>query len=387
MKMRWGAWLGLCGWLLLVTACGAGAAAPEPPPATETPAPPAATATPTETVVPTATSVPTDTPLPTATPEPTATPAPPAFTFDSEEPLFERAETGVEGLTYINPGALFFHDGQFHMFANVFSLWPGTVEIAYMTSPDGATWQADPASPVFNTDLIPFAAPGADVGGGYVADDGSWVLIFHTVNVSRPSVIGRATAPGPAGPWQIDAKPILEPGGRDAWDEAGLTWPSVARGPDGYVMTYTGQSRVGSRMAIGMATSPDGLVWTRYDDPATTEEALAGSDPVLVPEQEWERDQVDRARIVYADDHWQMIYAGRSRDSRGLAWSEDAVEWSRHPANPIITSRNYPVPAGTSWDTALVVQDGVAYYIMEIGSLRGTNLYLLTHQGPLVPFP
>jgi hypothetical protein len=34
---------------------------------------------------------------------------------------------------------------------------------------------------------------------------------------------------------------------------------------------------------IGYATSTDGIMWTKYDNPATTNPPYAESDPVLVP--------------------------------------------------------------------------------------------------------
>ena len=152
-----------------------------------------------------------------------------AFAFVSDQPTVSREMTGIEE-AYINPGAVIEQDGTLHMFANVFTGWPGRVQVPHLTSTDGREWSLASAGPVMTSDDVPFGTTGADVSTGYVTDDGTWVLVFETVSSVEPWKLGRATAPGPDGPWTIDPEPILVArSGR----EPGCGRPGVAiGGPD-----------------------------------------------------------------------------------------------------------------------------------------------------------
>jgi predicted GH43/DUF377 family glycosyl hydrolase len=126
-----------------------------------------------------------------------------------------------------------------------------------------------------------------------LVDIGTCVLYFHTI---RDGQIGRATAVSPIGPWSVDPDPVLNPGPKGAWDEQGIFWPCVVQEDDSYRMYYTGKNLMDN--AIGFATSPDGINWTKHDDPQTTDEPYAESDPVLTGEAEWTLGKVDRPRVV-----------------------------------------------------------------------------------------
>jgi len=326
------------------------------------------------------------TPVPTSTPVPTPTPRPilfnqPNFVFQDQDPsvpiVTHDPSPKIQNF-YINPGAVLFHDGKFHMFFNSFTAWPGVIRVGYMTSEDGYHWQMEQDEPVFTTDQIPFGSGHADVSSALVMDDGTWVLYFHTISDGK---IGRATAASPLGPWSVDADPVLVAGLEGAWDEGGVYWPSVVRDDDGYRMYYGGKNALGT--AIGFATSTDGIAWTKYNDPGTGEALYAEDDPVLNSGSDWELGKVDRPRVTRSPDGWVMIYQGGPIEKRGLALSEDGIDWKTYSSNPIFTTESFPIRRAKTWDTNLLYQDGKYYYFMEIGTLSGTNLYLTTHEGTL----
>ena len=71
---------------------------------------------------------------PTAPPTPTPRPivfADPKFVFQGEDPgipvLTHDPSPQIKNL-YINPGAVIYHEGKFHMFFNSFTQWPGLVK-------------------------------------------------------------------------------------------------------------------------------------------------------------------------------------------------------------------------------------------------------------------
>lgn len=325
-------------------------------------------------------------PPPTPLPSPTEVPVlSPDFKFFGDDPAIPIIANGLSGdwdSRYINPGALLYHNGKFHMFRNGFVTWPGFVAVGYMTSEDGYKWNLVQDEPVFTSNELPFANPAMLVTSAFVMEDGTWVFIFSTFTNSRTqSVIGRATASSPLGPWTVDPEPILLPGGEGAWDENNVRWPNVVETKDGYVMFYSGQDS-NNIFRIGRATSPDGVTWTKYDDPATTEDLYAESDPVLSSSGKWDVRNVDRPIVQLTPDGYVMIYAGSIIARRGLATSQDGILWEPYENNPIITNEDFPVPNNT-WDTAMLYVDGTYFYYVEIGTLTATNIYLTTHTGLL----
>ncbi|MCA9939134.1 MAG: alpha/beta fold hydrolase [Anaerolineales bacterium] len=318
----------------------------------------------------------------TVVPAPSVTFAAPDFVFQGDDPsmpILAHSPSPDMADLYINPGAILFHDGQFHMFCNSFTGWPGVIKVGYATSPDGYHWRLAQDAPVFSTDQIPFGNGMADISSVVVLDDGTWVMYFHTLGTGE---IGRAVATSPFGPWTANPQPVLTPGPRGAWDHGGLRWPSVIRDGNAFFMYYGGQT-IGV-YGIGAATSPDGIHWRKYNDPATTEEAFAESDPVLIPEVEWESIKADRPHVTRSADGFVMLYqAGVSLNTRGLAISDDGLHWHKYADNPVITQSMFPVANGKTWDATLLYHDDVYYYVMEIGTLSGTDLYLATHQGAL----
>ena len=290
---------------------------------------------------------------------------------DGEEPSVTREMTGIER-NFINPGAVIDHEGTLHMFANVFSAWPGDVQVPHLTSTDGVSWELAADEPIMTSADVPFASPGHDVSTGFVTGDGTWVLVLQSVNSTEPWEIGLATAPGPDGPWSITQEPVLTAGEEGSADAAGLAWPSVVATDDGYAMYYTAQTpTIPGGGTIAMATSPDGLTWTKQEE------------PVLVAEAEWEGISLDRPRVARTADGYVMVYAGGRLTDRGVAWSEDGVTWTRDGDAPAITADDFPI-TGQAWDAALIHRDGQLTYYLEIGmaTASGTEVYRATAQLP-----
>lgn len=337
--------------VLALAACGGGAASPSG----ETPSP-----------APSAQSM-----APSA--EPSAQAPRTVFTFGAAEPVVSREQTGIDE-AFINPGAVFEHEGTFHMFANLFTGFPGVSQVPHLTSPDGITWTLADPDPVLTTQGIDIAPTGAHVSTGFVTDDETWVLIFESLTSLEPWRLGRATAPAPEGPWTVDPEPILEPGDEGSFDAGGLSWPSVIRTDNGYSMYYTARAEPsGGPGVIAMATSPDGVTWTKADH------------PVLVAEAEWESGSLDRPRVTVTPDGLVMVYSGADLTDRGVATSQDGVTWERDGDLPVITQDDFPVE-GRCWDASLLYRDGMLHYILEIGagsaSRGGTQLYLASAELP-----
>ena len=128
--------------------------------------------------------------------------------------------------------------------------------------------------------------------------------------------------------------------------------------------------------AIGYATSPDGLAWTRH----------AGN-PVFRPDPAipWEKHKVTACQVVRQGEWYLMFYIGfRDRDHAqiGVARSRDGVTgWQRHPANPIIR------PGENQWDAdacykPFAILDGGRWLLCYNGRReRVEQIGLAIHEG------
>ena len=117
---------------------------------------------------------------------------------------------------------------------------------------------------------------------------------------------------------------LLPVGPAGSWDENLAVATSVMFHEGIYKMWYEGDG------GFGYATSPDGLVWSKY-----------GGNPVLQPGPggAWDEVDIDDASVVYAQGLYRMWYSGvdaANTNRIGHAFSEDGIGWTRHPDNPVL---------------------------------------------------
>jgi predicted GH43/DUF377 family glycosyl hydrolase len=311
------------------------------------------------------------------------------FTLYSDQPVVPHGDkTSDWDYQYTDPGAVIYHDGKFHMFRNGFNGWPASVQIGYLTSDDGLKWTEVSPDPVMFTKDVPYAKVAALASDVVVQDDGTWVMYFYTWNTSSGTqadgAIGRATAKDPVGPWTPDAEPILNPGSEGSWDELRVSAPRVVKTDSGYSMYYSGsQKSNGIHTRIGMATSTDGITWTKDDDPATTDAMYAESDPILDTGDK--QAFVGQPMVQQTPDGWTMIYRAVTAPKKmqlGYSTSKDGIHWTYDPKNVIWTPKDIPSSNGF-WYTAFVYHDDTYYLYVEGGVGPHTQIYAATHTGGL----
>lgn len=397
-------------WLLLwggLTACStipAPAATPQPATAVAD-IPPTAITEPTATPVPTETAVPpTNTPIPSPTPTATPSPSPsptPAGPFADYTLILGTGGNNWES-AFIDPGAVIYHEGQFHMFYNGISGWPAHVMVGYATSPDGENWTRMTDEPIFTGEGIDYTGVSLFVTSVVVTDDGTWMLYFYTIdtgNFSGPGKIGRATATSPFGPFVADPAPVLLPGPEGSWDEHAVLHPTVVKTEDGYAMYYDGNrgdsAEERDRM-IGLAFSEDGATWTKYDIPTTTATIVAESDPIFKPGRSgaWDNDRVMDANVMQTPDGWVMIYESshfltdRQRWDYGLgiALSEDGINWTRPEDNQFLSTFRDTGWANIYLVTAVYHDNSTyLYFDVQSTSTSPTAIYFSSFAGSLTP--
>lgn len=330
----------------------------------------------------------TQTPLPatialTATALPGATPTPEkiqVFNLISDDPIVPHGESSDWDSRYTDPGAIIYHEGVFHMFRNGFRDFPATSQVGYVTSADGETWEEqNNGEPIFKSEEVAYAKIAIYASSVIVEDDGTWVLYFYTWDSSSfpgSSVIGRATAPAPQGPWAVDANPVLMNGSAGEWDENQVLAPHVIKTDEGYIMYYSGSDSNG-KQKIGRATSADGINWTKVATPVfQSGESNA-----------WDSGWVHQPRVFQTENGWVMIYRGtKTNDGQnmaiGIATSADGIVWERFTENPVFSHRQIK-RAGYVWFHNALLVDHVYYLFVEGDINQTTQIYLATHEGDL----
>jgi formylglycine-generating enzyme required for sulfatase activity/predicted GH43/DUF377 family glycosyl hydrolase len=343
---------------------------------------------------PTPTISPTFEPTATATStlEPTRTPKPAQTATKIPQVIFRMQSAGKDSILpvsdsqilrgpYTDPGGVVYHDGQFHMFYNNLQDYPPTqVAIGYAASSDGLEWARVTEHSVLDVRNVPYGANIIMASSALVEEDGTWVLYFNTVaeeGTTEPlSVVGRATASSPTGPWRIDPQPVLEPD-PDGWDAYAIQRPSVVRTADGYYMYYQALESKCATPVIGMATSPDGMNWTKYPNPIFEGSAVTWGEHI----------SARYPYVVKTDLGWFMFFhasGDKFPQSIGLAVSSDGINWVLGQDQPVFQIANYPAWSVIFVDKVVHV-DGTWYLFLETENLSKSKVNLATFKGELIP--
>lgn len=150
--------------------------------------------------------------------------------------------------------------------------------------------------------------------------------------------------------------PVLVPGPAESWDAFAVGAPSVLDGGAGsYTMWYTGRGRAGADSRIGVATSSDGISWTKHAANPVFEAGAPGA---------WDALGVGDPSVSYDGIFFTMHYTGYGASGRaiGFATSDDGIAWTRSEANPVLAAS----AQGTAWDdrevyTPWVLREGTSY--------------------------
>ena len=171
--------------------------------------------------------------------------------------------------------------------------------------------------------------------------------------------------------WTKDTpnNPVLDPGPSGAWDDVAVGIPSVLFDGSTYHMWYSGYDGTNNR--IGYATSADGITWTKYDDPTTTDPPFAESDLVLNlgSPGSWEGEWVYKSYVIFDGSTYHMWYSGYDGTNNriGYATSPDRITWTKYAGNPVMDKG----PTG-SWDvngveSPCILFDGSIYHMWYNG--------------------
>lgn len=229
-------------------------------------------------------------------------------------------------------------------------------QVGYATSPDGLIWTKYGSNPVMTHER---ADENAEVAPKTVLYEGGVFKMWYHGGGPTGRHIYYATSPDGI-TWTKQGDPVLAastvPG---EWDYQNVAEPAVLHVGSTYYMYYMGWP-IGGNAGIGLATSPDGIVWTKY-----------GSNPVFAgctAAGRFDSSSVWGAHVIRENGYWHMWYSGSPTADQGVgyAYSTDGLTWKRGPHNPVWAA-NGVSPEGTIGDTVTAIADGLNYIIMATG--------------------
>lgn len=231
----------------------------------------------------------------------------------------------------------------------------GNVSLAM--SEDRANWFKYSKNPVLRK-----GGPGAFdqdfIFSAYVVHNGLRYLMYysgHNRNNGRIN-IGLAVSEDGVRWTKHASNPVLSVGPANSWDRMWAAYPRVLFDGAQYIMLYSGYDGTYSR--TGLATSADGITWTKFGGNPVLNLGLPGS---------WDAACAGIGGIVKVDSIFYMLYTGNAsvgaQTRIGLATSRDCVTWTRYASNPLI----FPGSPG-QWDESLLgggsvlFRDGVFHF-------------------------
>ncbi len=270
------------------------------------------------------------------------------------------------------PGAVAIDaDGGYHAWVIAFADTPGSQDVHYLTSDDAVAWTEVPDGSLAALS-DGFGNPGAMPTSVLETADG-WVmyLVGTLATEEQGWDIWRATAPGPNGPWARSAEPVLRRGAAGAWDAGGLDFPSVIATDTGYALFYSGiEAGTTSGGAIGMATSEDGIAWTKAEGPVL-EPGLCG---------DFDARAVHQPRVIATVENLVMAYAGYAEplDSRAAIGYADSLDngatWGCEWPWPGLDTTG--LPEGNTHTLAAFQRGDRVALLVEWLSNDGTDIWL-----------
>jgi predicted GH43/DUF377 family glycosyl hydrolase len=213
--------------------------------------------------------------------------------------------------------------------------WRPKKSLAIVESKDGTHWSEPP-----KIVLGPRKETGweDDINRPVVVKRADGYHLWYTGQARGHSLIGYATSSDGVTWKRISDQPVLSP--EKPWEKVAVMCPHVLWDEPAnlFRMWYSGGEQ-NEPNAIGYATSPDGLKWTKHE-----------ANPVFIPDPQspWEKHKVTACQVVKQDGWHVMFYIGFRDEPHaqiGVARSRDGItNWQRHPANPIIR------PGENEWD-------------------------------------
>jgi len=255
------------------------------------------------------------------------------FERHSDNPVLS-AVPGTWEATWFTVDSLIQTDGPLNMYYSASDVGNLNVKLGLAYSDDGIAWQRYSSDPIwenawdhFLRDVRVYQFGDSDFWLYYSDGDEHIDLAFSNDGIN----------------WQnYEHNPILEVS--QSWEYHVMQERVMKISENQWFMWYSTYAG-GKPRVTGVATSEDGIHWSKYED-----------NPVLTlgEDGEWDDYSAFQPLVFHQDDYFHMIYTGSSTTNStgyrlGYALSKDGILWTKSPDNPIF------VPgSGGAWDAGKV---------------------------------
>jgi predicted GH43/DUF377 family glycosyl hydrolase len=145
--------------------------------------------------------------------------------------------------------------------------------------------------------------------------------------------------------WTSFQNPVIFPG-VNSWDSKSVSPGAVLKENGIYKMYYCGYSDEYDNWHVGLATSVDGINWTKH------------SQPIIYGTYGWEH-QIVISSVVKINNTYYLYYTGRNMPEYkiGIAISTDGINFTKYSGNPILTN-NKPWELNGVLDGSVIMDNG-----------------------------
>jgi hypothetical protein len=145
-----------------------------------------------------------------------------------------------------------------------------------------------------------------------------------------------------------EKNPVLTGSGKDTWDQMIRERGYILREDGIYHMWYTGyREGPDEDRHLGYATSPDGLIWTKFKNNPISDSG-------------W----VEDMSVIKSDSTYYMFAEGRN-DIAHMLSSTDRINWNEHGPLDIRYTSGEPLTKGPYGTPAIWFENGVWYLLYE----------------------
>ena len=226
--------------------------------------------------------------------------------------------------------------------------------VGYATSTDGVTWTK------VGVVMSPSSAwEGNEISPNSILREGTTLRLYYHAGGSQLGNRRIGTATSTDGmTWTRQATPILDIGANGAFDDDQVAEPRVIKIGATYRMYYTGRHVADNKTSLGLATSSDGLSFTKQATPILAADRWGNF---------W------GGAFVIDRGSWHL-WRGVTPDNGSTSYlvyasSSDGLVWTDGPSNPVLTTNPSAIAAdrGLVGDSVSGYLDGDRYRIMYTG--------------------
>ncbi|MCU0369940.1 MAG: T9SS type A sorting domain-containing protein [Bacteroidales bacterium] len=243
----------------------------------------------------------------------------------------------------------------------------GSDRIGYGISADGITFDLMEA-PVFEPAFGQGTFDSQGVFGASVWFDGESYKMWYNGYNSQPYYTGAlraglATSADGINWTRYSEEPVLELGDPGDWDDTWAYVNTVLFEEGMYKMWYTGFD--GAYTCIGYATSADGITWDKHPDNPVIEPGGSGFGGL---------DAAQNPRVIHSDAGYEMWFNGQYADPDFNVYygtSSDGIEWSYSYEPVMMTGETGSFDSEWVWHPCVIFDEGV--YRMWYSGYNGSG--------------